>query len=118
MYISTSSILFASSVGLHHVSDLKYSLRSLSDFVFLKMAKQRYKNIRLFFKLMLLMQIYCHHKFTVEAIPKSFPNSCEDYEAGDGTCIDNQISEKETARDHVLDRPKRPYRLLPLNNSL
>jgi len=83
------------------------------------MAKQRYKTIRLFFKLMLLMQIYSHHKFTVEAIPNSFPNSCEDYKAGDGTCIDNQISEKETARDHyVLDRPKRPYRLLPLNNSL
>ena len=80
------------------------------------MGKQRYKIIKISFKLMLLFQIYSHHKYTVEATTNPFPNSCDEYKVG-GTCTNNQISEKETG-DDVLDRPKRPYRLLPLNNNL
>jgi len=68
------------------------------------MGKQRFKTLKLFFKLVLLFQIYSqhHHKFAVEANLIS---------------LNNRSSEKE-ARHHLLDRPKRPFRLLPLNDSL
>lgn len=66
---------------------------------------------------MLLFQIYSHHKSTVEATTNPFPSSCDENKVGDGTCTNNQISEKETG-DDVLDRPKRPFRLLPLKNNL
>jgi len=66
---------------------------------------------------MLLFQIYSHHKNTVEATRISPSKSCDEYNVGDRTCMNNQISENETG-NQVLDRPKRPFRLLPLNNNL
>ena len=66
---------------------------------------------------MLLFEIYCHHKSAVEATQIYLPKTYEECKVGDGTCKNNQISEKET-RNHVLDRSKRPFRLLPLNNHL
>ncbi len=82
------------------------------------MRKHRFKMLKLFFKLMLLFQIYSQHKFTVEAASNSFPKSCDEYEVGDGKCENYQMNEKDTGDHHVLDRPKRPFRLLPVNNSL
>jgi len=54
---------------------------------------------------MLLFQIYSHDKFIAEV----------KYEVGDGagTDLKTQFSEKET-EVNLLDRPKRPARLLPL----
>ena len=69
------------------------------------MGKQRFKTIKLFLKLMLLFQIYSHNKFLAEG----------KYEVGNGAGADlkTKFSEKETEVD-LLDRPKRPARLLPL----
>jgi len=76
------------------------------------MGKRRFKTIKLLLKLMLLFQIYSHHKFEVEATQNSIHNSSEEC---DGTVgLNNQIFEHK-AMDSVLDRPnKRPARLLPL----
>ena len=76
------------------------------------MKKQRFKNIRLFLKLMLFFKIYSHHKFTAEAIENNLGGfgKCQ---VGDGTDLNDQISINETS-DSVLERPKRPARLLPL----
>jgi len=54
---------------------------------------------------MLLFQIYSHNKFLAEG----------KYEVGDGagTDLKPEFSEKET-EVNLLDRPKRPARLLPL----
>ena len=74
--------------------------------------ERRFKAIKLLFKLMLILfQIYSHHKFEVDAAYNSVPKSCDAY---DGTAdLINQISENQ-AVDNVRDRPKRPARLLPL----
>ena len=74
------------------------------------MGKQRFETIKLFFKLMLLFQIYSHHKFEVEAAQNPIPKSCD---ACNKTGLKYPISEKKTLNS-VLDRPKRPARLLPL----
>ena len=75
------------------------------------MGKGSFKTIKLLLKLMLLFQIYPHHKFEVEAAQNYIPKSCDE---GDGTVgLNNQISENE-AVNNLLDRPKRPARLLPL----
>ena len=75
------------------------------------MGKRRFKTIKLLFKLILLVQIYSHHKFEVEAAQNSIPKTCDEC---DGSLdLNNQISENK-AVGSVLDRPKRPARLLPL----
>ena len=75
------------------------------------MGKGRFKTIKLLLKLILLFQIYSHHKFEVEATKNSIPKSCDKCDGSSG--LINQISENK-AVDNVLDRPKRPARLLPL----
>ena len=79
------------------------------------MRKLRFKNIRLFLKLTLILNIYFHYKFTaVEAIENN--NFREDFgksQVCDGAVLNDQISKNETG-DSVLERPKRPARLLPL----
>jgi len=77
------------------------------------MGKRRFKTktIKLLLKLMLLFQIYSHHTFEVEAAQKSIYNICDQCDGTEG--LNNQISEHK-AMDSVLDRPKRPARLLPL----
>jgi len=75
------------------------------------MGKQRFKTIKLFLKLMLLFQIYSHHKFEAEATQNPILKNCDEC---DGTAgLNNPISDNETLNS-VLNRPKRPARLLPL----
>ena len=76
------------------------------------MGKRRFKTIKLFLKLILLFQIYSHHKFEVNAAEIAIPKSCDEYEGVEG--LNNQISENNKAVDNVLDRQKRPARLLPV----
>ena len=75
------------------------------------MGKRRFKTIKLLLKLILLFQIYSHHKFEVEAVHNFVPKSCDECDGTSG--LNNQIFENK-AMDSVLDRPKRPARLLPL----
>ena len=75
------------------------------------MGKGRFKTIKLLLKLMLLFQIYSHHKFEVEATQNSVHNSSEECDGTEG--LNNQIFEHK-AMNSVLDLPKRPARLLPL----
>jgi len=75
------------------------------------MGKRRFKTIKLLFKLILLVPIYSHHKFEVEAAQNPILKSCDECDGTSG--LNNQISENK-AVDNVLDRPKRPARLLPL----
>jgi len=75
------------------------------------MGKRRFKTIKLLFKLILLFQIYSHHKFEVEAAQNSISKSCDECDGASG--LNNPISENK-AVDNVLDRPKRPARLIPL----
>lgn len=63
---------------------------------------------------MLLLQIYFHLKFTVaEATENSFSENFDKCKVGDQTGSNDQIPETET-EENVLERPKRPARLLPL----
>ena len=63
---------------------------------------------------MLLFQIYSHHKFTfAEATENNFSENFDKCKVGDETGSNDQISETET-EESVLERPKRPARLLPL----
>ena len=78
------------------------------------MRKLRFKNIRLFLKIMLLFKIYSHHKFTVEAIENNnFLQGFGKCKVGEGAVLNDQIPKNETD-DGVLERSKRPARLLPL----
>jgi len=78
------------------------------------MGKRRFKTIKLFLKLILLFQIYSRHKFGEEATQNPIPQNDE----CDGTVgLNNSLSENETLNS-VLDRPKRPARLLPLRTIL
>jgi len=78
------------------------------------MRKQRFKNMRLFLKLMLLFKIYSHHKFTAEAIENNnVLGGFGECQVGDGTVFNDQIPKNETV-DSLLERPKRPARLLPI----
>ena len=75
------------------------------------MGKRRFKIIKLFLKLLLLLQIYSHHKFEAEATQNPIPKNCDEC---DGKGLKNDpLSENETLNS-ILDRPKRPARLLPL----
>ena len=76
------------------------------------MGKRRFKTIKLLLKLMLLFQIYSHLKFEVEADQNSIPKSCDECEGVEG--LNNPIFEGKADEDAVLDRSKRPARLLPL----
>jgi len=69
------------------------------------MRKQRFKTIRLFLKLILLLQIYSLHKFTTEASENHFPESFDKFE----------FEVKKEIDESVLERPQRPARLLPLS---
>ena len=79
-------------------------------------GKTRFKNVRLFLKLLLFCQIYAHHKFEADAKENPFI-----FESFDGIKADNvggigsndQISETEI-EDDVMEREKRLARLLPL----
>ena len=80
------------------------------------MGKIRFKTARLFLKLLIFCNIYSHHKF--EADPKENPFIFESFngiKAGNvgGAGSNDQIFEKEI-EDDVLEREKRPARLLPL----
>jgi len=76
------------------------------------MEKQRFKNIRLFLKLMLLYKIYSLHTFTAaEASETLFSVSFEVHAA---TAMKEQITKTETDEESILERQKRPARLLPL----
>jgi len=75
------------------------------------MGKGRFKTIKLLLKLILIFQIYSYHKFEVEATKNYIPKSCDKCDGSAG--LNKQISEKK-AVDNVLDRSKRPARLLPL----
>ncbi len=75
------------------------------------MGKQRFKTIKLFLKLILLFQFYSHHKFEAEATQSPVSKSCDECDETAG--LNNPISEKKT-ENGVLDRPKRPARLIPM----
>ena len=80
------------------------------------MGKTRFKSVRLFLKLLLFFQIYCHQKFEAEA--QENPTNIQSFDGikvddGDRTGSKGQIFEKETEND-VFKRQKRPARLLPL----
>ena len=78
------------------------------------MRKKHFKTIRLLLKLMLLLQIYSYHKFAVaEATGNKFPENFDQSKVEDQTGSNDQIPETET-EENVLERPKRPARLLPL----
>ncbi len=78
------------------------------------MRKQRFKNIRLFLKLIMLFKIYSHHKFTVEAIENNnFLQGFGKCKVGEGAVLNDEISTNVTG-ESVLERSKRPARLLPL----
>ncbi len=70
------------------------------------MRKQRFKTIKLFLKLILLFQIYSHNTFPAEATQYSILKGCHENDAGAGTDMKGE--------DSVLERPKKPARLLPL----
>ena len=55
---------------------------------------------------MLLFLIYSHHALPTEATSNSILKSCDKYEVSDATGMKTE--------DSVLDRQKRPARLLPL----
>jgi len=78
------------------------------------MEKKRFKNIRLFLKLILLYKIYSLHTFTADASKNPFSESFENCEADAPTGMKEQIPKTETDDEGVLERPKRPARLLPL----
>jgi len=75
-----------------------------------KMGKQRFKTIKLILKLMLLFKIYSLHKFEADATQIAIPKSCD---GCNETGLNSPISEKKTLNS-VLDRSKRPARLIPL----
>jgi len=75
------------------------------------MGKQRFKTIKLVLKLFLLFQIYSHQKFEADATQNPILQSCDGSDETAG--LNNPIYEKKTPNS-VLDRPKRPARLIPL----
>ena len=78
------------------------------------MRKQRFKTIRLLLKLMLLLQIYSYHKFTVaEATENTISENFDKCKVEDQADSNGQLPETET-EESVLERPKKPARLLPL----
>ena len=77
------------------------------------MRKQRFKTIRLFLKLMLLFQIYSHHCFKAEATGNSFTEIWDECKYGEQADLNDKIPDKDTGLS-VVERPKRPARLLPL----
>jgi len=60
---------------------------------------------------MLLFQFFSHHCSKAEASDKNYPGSFDKDKVGDETGINDQISDKDK-RLSVIERPKRPYRLL------
>jgi len=63
---------------------------------------------------MLLLQIYSHHKFTfAEATENKFPENFDKSKVEDQADSNGQLPETET-EESVLERPKKPARLLPL----
>jgi len=74
------------------------------------MGKKNFKTLKLFLKVMLLFQIYSHHKFEVEATQNPIPKSCDECNVRG---LNKTISKNETVNG-VFHRPKRPVRLLPL----
>jgi len=63
---------------------------------------------------MLLFQIYSHHCFKAEATENNFPENFDKGKVGKETGLNDQVSDKDTGLS-VAERPKRPFRLLPLN---
>lgn len=108
----TSTAVFTRSIVLQIILHIRVSWLPFLNFCFqLKMEKQRFKNIRLFFKLMLLYEIYLLHTFTAaEASETFFSVSFEVYTA---TAMKEEITKTETDEESVLGH-KRPARLLPL----
>ena len=77
------------------------------------MRKRDFKTIRLFLKLIILFQIYSYHRFTADAFGNDLAENLDECKIGTGTGFKDQIPKKETD-ENVLERPKRPARLLPL----
>jgi len=111
MYISLSVII---SRVTRIKLEITFFCTPICFFFFEEMRKQHYKTIRLLLKLMLLLQIYSYHKFAVaEATGNKFPENFDQSKVEDQTGSNDQIPETET-EENVLERPKRPARLLPL----
>ena len=77
------------------------------------MRKTSFKTISLFLKLILLFQIYSHHCFKAGATENNYPESYDEGKVGEETGLNDQISDKDTSLN-VIERPRRPARLLPL----
>ncbi len=77
------------------------------------MRKNSYKTIRLFLKLILLFQIYSHHCFKAEATENIYQESYDEGKVGEEPGLNDQIPDKDAILN-VIERPKRPARLLPL----
>ena len=76
--------------------------------------RKRFKIIRLLLKLTLFFQIYSYHGFKAEATKNNFPESVYQDTVGEETVLNDQISDKNTGLSVVVERQKRPVRLIPL----
>ena len=78
------------------------------------MGKRRFKIISFFLRLMLLSQIYSHQCFKAEATENRFTEILDECKHGEeADLINDKIPDKDP-RLSVVERPKRPARLLPL----
>ena len=115
MHISFASIFNAKPVEFH-VTNLQHSIFSVStsfSFPQKKMRKQRFKIFKLFLRLFLLFQIYSLHCLKAESTENSFTESFDKCKYGEETGVNDHIYDKDT-ESSVVERPKRPARLLPL----
>ncbi len=62
---------------------------------------------------MVLFQIYSYHKFTAVAFGNDIAENLDECKMSTGTGFKDQIP-KKGIDENVLERPKRPARLLPL----
>ena len=77
------------------------------------MSEQRFNTISLFLNLILLVQIFSHCCFKAEATETNVSESFDKTKVGNKTGLNDHISDKDAGLI-VIERPKRPARLLPL----
>ena len=72
---------------------------------------RKYSKLGLFFKLALLLQLYCYHSLEVGAVPPRQENmeTCDECHANHNGTYFEEESEKD------LQKSKRPARLIPLH---
>ena len=63
---------------------------------------------------MLLFQIYFYHCFKGKVTENKFPESFDEDKIDEETVLNDQISDKNTGLSVVVERQKRPVRLIPL----